>query len=244
MKKSLNIYKPVYKVFLGLKENVQNRKKILGFKKKKWINSILVKNLKKNNNRKFGLFDHSIYYRPKFGSFFSKSFKLNLLIKKKISVFYGYLTLKSLKSIKKKVTKVFKSQNLSKKFCKLEQYYLKYLESRLDKVLYNSYLVTSIRESNNMINQGYVLVNAKKITSTSYAVKKGDIISFTTSALPLIENNLIKYLVSPVNRTIPSYLEINYKTFHIIVFSDINEEKFSNVSSFKLNFKKLDKFLL
>jgi ribosomal protein S4 len=244
MKKSSNIYKPVYKVLISLKENVLNKKKLLGLKKKKWTNSILVKNLKKRNRREFGLFDQSIYYRPKFLSYFTKSFKLNLLIKKKISVFYGHLTLKALKSTKKKVTKTFKNQNLRKKFYKLEQYYLKHLESRLDKILYNSYLVTSIRESNNMVNQGYVLVNFKKILSGSYSVKKGDIISFSDNALPFLERNLMKHLVFPIKRTIPSHLEINYKTFHIIVFSDITEERFLNISSFKLNFRKLDKFLL
>jgi ribosomal protein S4 len=242
MKKTANVYKPIYKVFLSLKENVQNRNKIFKLKKKKWTSSILVKKIKKK--KPFFIYDHFIYYRPKFGSFFSKSYKLNLLIKKKISLFYGCLTLKELKGVKKKVTKSFKNQNLKKKYYALDHFYLKYLESRLDKVLYNSYLVGSIRESQNLIYQGYVFVNSKKILTSSYILKKGDIITFSDSILPLLEKNIIKHLVLSVNCIVPNYLEINYRTIQIIVFSDLNDEKFLNTSSFKLNFKKLDKFLL
>ena len=33
-----NRFKPLYKQFIKLRENVQNREKILNFKKKKWSN--------------------------------------------------------------------------------------------------------------------------------------------------------------------------------------------------------------
>jgi hypothetical protein len=55
-------YKPLYKKFLRLKKNIQNRKKLLRFKKKKWqvLRYSILKYKKKLNYLKFN--DSSQYF--------------------------------------------------------------------------------------------------------------------------------------------------------------------------------------
>merc|ERR1712177_176991 len=85
-------HKPLYKKFIRLRKNIQNKKKVsLGFfKRKKWknLNKFLRRQTlrRKKNFRAYDLTSHNI---KKYGSKFKKRFLMNLLNKQSFSLFYG-----------------------------------------------------------------------------------------------------------------------------------------------------------
>ena len=92
-------YKPLYKKFLNLKQNVQNRPRLLKFKKRKWKK--LIEFLLRVQNRrpgKFKLYDYQRY--PLLTFSFKNNFRYKLHTKQKISYFYVVLSKKYLKKIK------------------------------------------------------------------------------------------------------------------------------------------------
>jgi len=70
-------YKPLYKKFIRLRKNVQNRTKLnLGLlKKKKWnlLNNYL-RRLGRRRKKNFRLYNLDSYHIKKYGSFFKKNF--------------------------------------------------------------------------------------------------------------------------------------------------------------------------
>lgn len=233
IKKSSN--KLLYKNFQKFKEKYFFKNKLLKLRKKKW--GFLFKKFSRKR-----LFDHSIYYKSKFGFFFNKKYKFNLLLKQKISSYYGKLSLDFLKSINKKIIKKSLVNSKNTNF-KLDFLFFKDIENRLDIVLFRSYFVKSINESRSFIKNGYVYVNSKKITVSSFILKKGDIITLDSFSYNLIKQNILSSTVYNVNYIIPKYLEVNYNTFQIIIFSDIEDYNFSELLPFRMNFKKLNKYL-
>ena len=230
-----NYYKPVYKKKLRFRDNILEKKLPSSFKKKKW--KFLLNFLKRKRTR---IIDHHIFFRPKFGSFFQRNFKQILIIKQKISSYYGFLTLKTLKNIYKLVKTSFKSRLNKKSILPLASFFFRLLENRLDIVLYRSYFARSIREAKFFINSGQVYVNGTKALTNSMLLKTGDLITFKqTLYLKLIEN--LKYI--NVGYSVPNHLLINYYTFQIFLIFDTENIKLSDVYPFKINFKFLIKKL-
>ena len=241
MERKHSYYKPKYKKLLRLKENVYNTDKFFKLKKKKW--QILVSVLAKKKKKKF--WDQIIYYKPRFGRFFNKKYKFNLILKQKINCYYGNLLKKTLKKINKIVYKRFlQNSNKYSNFVKLDQFFLEYFESRLDVIIFRSFFVNSLRESKKLIKNGHVFVNCIKITVNSFLIKKSDIIAFSEHCLPLLKQNINKIFSTNVLSFSPKYLEINYSTFQIVLVSNVKAYNFFDISLFKLNFKKLNKYLL
>lgn len=241
MKKQKN-YKPFYKSLLLIKENLYSSNKVLNFKKEKWLNSSLVRALNKQIyiNKFFNLFDNSIYYKSNYFVYYDKNYKTNLLRKKKISKFYGFLTLKFFKKVNLNSNKNFLNQKFKYKF---DKYFMCRLENKLDSIVYKSYFTESIKEARNLINQGYVYVNKIKIIKSSFIVKKGDLITFDNNIFLALECNICDLNGKKISRSIPNFLEINYKTFQILISESPISEKFVDVSNFRLDFNKLSKFL-
>lgn len=247
MFKNTQRYKPKYKTLLVINENLYNKKKILKFNKRKWLKSVLLKKLKNKikYNRFFCLFDHFLNYRPKANFFYLKRFKHNLLYKKKFLKLFGFFKIKTLKSIKFKV-KSLSNNNKSNRFLnKLESYYTDFFESSLDNIIYKSYLSISIRESRNLITKGFVYVNNIKMLKFSYKIKKGDLITFDPSIHKKLLKNFTTITLSNTSVFIlPDYMEVNYKTLQIIIFSSKIDKKYYGHYPFKLEFKRLNRFLL
>jgi small subunit ribosomal protein S4 len=152
---------------------------------------------------------------------------------------------KTLKKINKIVYKRFlQNSNKYSNFVKLDQFFLEYFESRLDVIIFRSFFVNSLRESKKLIKNGHVLVNRIKITVNSFLIKKSDIIAFSDHCLPLLKQNINKIFSTNVSSFSPKYLEINYITFQIVLVSSVKAYNFFDISFFKLNFKKLNKYLL
>merc|ERR1712037_842185 len=148
-------------------ENIQNRNKILKFRKNKWklLNSKLNDNkiqnalIFKNNKAKEKLtinkkvYDQVIFQAPTFYNKILKgSIKSKLRSKQRLQFFYGGMSkayLKSLKNSSVKQNKLNKNKNEPK------HYLLKTLESRLDFILYKAGFGFTVIETKNLIMHGH-----------------------------------------------------------------------------------------
>lgn len=87
---------------------------------------------------------------------------------KKISQFYGNLE-------KRELQKIFRK--CCNKPSKINENMFRFLESRLDVVLYRAGFFESIASAKQMVRIGGIKVNKKKVVSPSYIVTPGDIVS-------------------------------------------------------------------
>lgn len=240
-----NFYKPKYKSLINIKENFLNKNKIFKFTRQKWLNSVLLKRLKKKTKSKhfFRLFDHSLYYRSKSNNFYKKRYKHNLMFKKKLCKLLGNFKIKRLKLVKF-TTKTFLKKKSYLFSNKAESYYLEFFESNLDNIIRRTCLSVSVRESRDIINKGYVFVNGKRVIKHLYKVKKGDLISFDSFVHGKLLQNFYNLTMDSIVYPFPDYMEVNYKILQIKIFSDKINKKYLNQYPFKLETKKLERYLV
>jgi small subunit ribosomal protein S4 len=209
-----NRYRPLYKQFLKVRENVQNRKKLLKFKRLKWKQFIKQYRKKLRRYKKFKPFDQTRYLVSKFpnrGTSYKKRFRNSLNASKKFRLLYGGLTRKYLK----KQIKYLLKKNITKKNLKnWNLLFIKQFENRLDNILYKSKFSISLRNARQLIVHGKVFVNNSAIKIPSYTVKQGDLISIDPKYYFLIEKNLKSVQIWTIP---PKHLTINYKTLEIVV---------------------------
>lgn len=81
--------------------------------------------------------------------------------------------------------------------------FLKFLESRLDTFVYRSGIVSTKKQSRQMIKHGHLLVNGKKVDIPSYILKEKDVVSVSErskkSFEAIFEANKNKSTVSWIN---------------------------------------------
>lgn len=229
-----NTYRPIFKSFIRLRENVQNRKKLLNFKKKKWL--FLIKQYERQSKwfKKYKACDHVQLLASKYpskGKAYDRKFRETLTAKKRFSSFYGGV---GRKYLKKQINFAFKN---NKKHSNTFFSFLEHFERRLDTVLYRAKLVVSIRTAHLLIAHGKVSVNNAVMKKKSYLLKQGDLISIEKGASLIIRENVKQTDTWPIP---PKYLFINYKTMEI-VFGDIQNTNFG--TSFNLNLE-LEKIIL
>lgn len=254
-------YKPLYKQFIRLRKNVQNRRIfrventrpfsnddpyylnstiITKFKKRKWdgFNNYLEK-IFKYRKKKFQMYDHSkLYHIQRFSEYFKKKFSNKINTKKSLSLFYGGL---SENYLKKQINFSLKKTTYSKKnFGNTNFFFLKILECRLDSVLYRSFFVLSFRSAKQLINHGHVLVNKKIVKVSSFILQKGDLIEINTRYHKLLLKNIQHSYLWPIP---PQYLLINFRTFQILFAENIEEgTHFSIHFPFQININTLIKY--
>ena len=232
-----NRFKPVFKQFIKLRENVQNRQKLLKFKKKKWKPFLKFYTSKLRNFRKFKPLDHSKYFVTKYGTRgvgYNKRFRDTLQAGKRLRIFYGNLLKKYFKKKIKKTLNRKKSglENLAG----LETIFLQIFESRLDTVLYRAKFAPTMRSARQLILHGKVSVNQTQVKTKAYNLKNGDTVSLRLDCLELYENHII----SSVKWAIPpKHLVINYRTLHILFLGDIKATNMANEFSFNLRLPKI-----
>lgn len=222
---------PLYKQFLKLKENVQNRHKLLKFKKQKWEKLIHNYKRKLKRYKKFKPQDQNQYLVSKYPSkntSYQKRYKETLHAVKRLALFYGGLPRKFIKNQIEITKKKRQVKNTNQSFLEL-------FESRLDIVLYRAKFSPSIRNARQLIIHGKVTVNNKPVKSKLYTLKTGDLISIDLKYTHLIETNIRQALIWPIP---PKHLFINYKTMQII-FGDIKNTNFSTNFSFNLNLERV-----
>jgi len=233
--KKKNKFKPLYKQFIKLRENVQNRKKLLKFKKQKWENLIQSYKKKQKKYRKFKPLDQSQYIVSKYpnkANSYKKRYKNTLNNSKRFRLFYGNL---SKKNIKRQIKYILKKKN-NKKFNNLNLLFLELFEHRLDTVLYRSKFSISFRNARQLIVHNKILINQKIVNTPSYIVKPGDLITIVPKFAHLIEKNLKNAQIWPIP---PKHLSINYTTMEILINKDIKKTNLSINFSFNLNLEKI-----
>lgn len=225
--------KPLCKTFIRLRENVQNRKKILKFKKEKWRNFIYHFERKSKFYRKYKFKDQNLYLVSKFpikALSYKQRFKNNLLAYKRLTLHYGGISKKRLKNL-------INNPRLKNN----REVFLGEFERRIDTVLFRSKFCISIRNSRQLISHGNISVNGRKVKTSSYVLKQGDLITIDSKASKTIENNLVyQILNSNIWPLPPKYLYINYETMEIIFgcIKNQNDIMFTNFD-FHVNLERI-----
>lgn len=222
-------HKPVYKKFIRLRNNIQYRRRVflLKFKKKKWENLLsFLKRQHKRRKKKFKSYDLIRYILPKYYNPFRRRYSNVLLNKQRVSLFYG--------GIKRKKFKVYKN------FLKKERKYLSnnnktilsIFEKRLDVILYRAHFTKTVRAAKQLILHKHIKVNRKTITTDSYLLKKGDIISVNEKMQKLVIKNIYSSHIWPIPQ---KHLHINYKTLEICLLKTGTDMDLSSTYPFKIN---------
>ena len=232
-------YKPVYKKFVSLKKNVQNKSKLLKFKKRKWqflISQIQRTSKSRKRNCYYKFYDQTVYQIPKYSNFFTKSFKQNLITKKSFSLFYGNVS-KAL--LKKNVSKAAMQSNRIQNKINTKSFFEELFERRLDVTLVRSHFASSIMADRQLISHGHVYVNGIKTTNASVLLETGDSVTFSKKSYKLLRHSLLKSELWPL----PSQrLQVSYKIFQILVIDDIKSLNNSNTYHMWLNLNNVMKF--
>lgn len=214
MFKKKNHYRPLYKQFIKLRENIQEKKKLLKFKRVKWQKFLFHYRKKLRRYKKFRPYDQTQYLVSKFPNrwtSYKKRFRNSLNASKKFRLLYGGLPKKH---IKKQIRFLLKKNIIKKNSKNYNLLFLKQFENRLDNILYKSKFSISLRNAKQLIVHGKVLVNNEFMRIPSYLVKQGDLISITPQDYFLIERNIqsANFWTIP-----PRHLTINYKTLEIVI---------------------------
>ena len=229
-------FKPRFKKFINSKILIPNKNKILSLKKKKWekyVSYFLRFNLTKKRNCYYKFYDQQAYNVTRFVNRFANRFKKNLTIKKRFKILYGNLKKKYVKSIiKHSALKV----KFNSKKRNLKHYLICLLERRLDVILLKSYFALNLRNARQLISHGNIKVNGKIVKNNGIILKCGDKITVENKIHPFLEYRLSNNMMWPLP---PSYLQINYKIFQIIlIFVPLNSNLSFN-SNTKLNFETI-----
>jgi len=219
-------YKPLYKQFVKLRNNTQNRIKLfekeslLKFNKLKWkIFKLKLERVSKTSKRNgyYKFYDQTSYKLLKFNNFFSKNYKTGVSTKKSFKLFYGDLREKYVKNLIKISNK--SSNQINNKINKTN-FFNSFLEKRLDVIIFRSHFVLSIRNARQLISHKHVLVNNQIITNSSFLVKKGDCITFKKKTHKLIKHYLTLSQLWPLP---PKYTCVNYKLLKIQIINNVLE---------------------
>ena len=128
----------------------------------------------------------------------SSEYGIQLAEKQKIRLMYGLN--------EKQVHKLF--EKASKMQCTAGHNLLKWLEARLDNVVYRLGLAKTRRAARQVVNHGHITVNGTKVDIPSFHVKVGDVVAVKENSL---EHPAIKEAVETcVSR--PAFVEFDQKT--------------------------------
>ena len=224
--------KPLYKKFLPLRKNIQNRNKFLRFRKKKWQK--FQHFISKYRKKKFP--DPVSYFLFNFKNFFPRKFKYNLQNKQRLSLFYGGIKKNSLKKLVKSTLTEFKSLNIHATILFIQK-----LETRLDTALYRTHFSYSFKNARQLISHKKIYVNNKMIQFNSYELKKGDLITLDKNIFKFVMLN-IRESKQKVWSIPPKHFYINYKTLQILVIEEINYTNCFIYYPFWIDFHSFIKF--
>lgn len=210
-------YKPIYKKFISLKQNMLQFDKLFKFNKRKWQNLIQkLSRIQEKHPREFKLYDHYLYFLPKFSDFFKNSFRYNLSLKQSLRLIYGKLLERYLKT---KIFYIFNKQNLNKNYTNICFQTFDLFENRLDTLLYRSEFAPSIKIARQLVLHKHININKKLAQQPAQQLKIGDIVEISNKLSKKAASNI---KLSTKQAIPPKYLEVNYRTFQIMFVSKIN----------------------
>lgn len=223
-------YKPFYKKFIRLKQNLGSFKKVFNFKRRKWQQLILQWNrIQDKNPREFQFYDHFLYFLPKYSNSLKNSFRYNLRLKQSLQTIYGKLLIRRIKS---DLSFIFKNRNLTKTNTSLNLNIIKLFENRLDTLLFRSNFAPNIKIARQLILHKHVTVNKKLTQKSSQKIEPGDLVKISDKYQKQIAGNICRL---GHFKTPPKYLQINYRTFQMLLMSTITMTNVSSLLPFWLD---------
>ncbi len=94
---------------------------------------------------------------------------------------------------------------------------LKYLELRLDNVVYRTGWGSTRPQARQFVTHGHIKVNGQRVNIPSYRVRKGDVISLNEKVL---DNAVVQWNKDVLDRTPPSWLDRSDDSNSCTVFSE------------------------
>ena len=91
---------------------------------------------------------------------------------------------------------------------------LQSLELRLDNVVFRSGFAASRNQARQFVRHGHILVNGKRVTIPSYAVRKGDVVEIAPKAQKFI---VLRHNLDTLDRAVPMWLEVQSTDFKATV---------------------------
>ncbi len=91
---------------------------------------------------------------------------------------------------------------------------LRMLELRLDNVVFRAGFAASRNQSRQFVRHGHILVNGKRVTIPSYAVRKGDVVEIAPKAQKFI---VLRHNLDTLDRQVPMWLEVQSSDFKATV---------------------------
>lgn len=226
-------HKPLFKQIIKLRGNIQNKKKLLNFKKFKWKNTIQFykKKIKKYRNyQKFKPLDQTRYAITRFanrGTGYKKGYRAKFQAERSFRLIYGGMSEGSFKNQREKVSQHSPNARLE---------LLKLFETRLDTVLYRAKFSNSVRGAGQLINHGKVYVNNSKIKSKSYQIKIGDLINLNPKFYKNYRICVADSLKWPLP---PRHLLVNFRTMQILFVKNIRPTTLYTLFLYNLRLRKI-----
>ncbi len=94
---------------------------------------------------------------------------------------------------------------------------LRFLELRLDNVMYRAGLGATRPQARQFVSHGHVLVNGKRVNIPSYRVRKGDVISIKEGSR---NNPIIQWNKDVLDRNPPAWLDKGADGLSVTVYSE------------------------
>ena len=91
---------------------------------------------------------------------------------------------------------------------------LRFLELRLDNVVYRAGWGATRPQSRQLVNHGHITVNGKRVDIPSYRVRKGDVVALSTKAQAMI---MVTWNRDVLDRTPPPWLETGAEGIQVTV---------------------------
>ena len=104
-------------------------------------------------------------------------------------------------------------------------YFVDKVELRLDLVLFRANFVNSLYNARSIINQKQVTVNSNLVCSSSFILKRGDIVELSLrKKYPIFSEFTLNFPIT--------FLEVNYEIFSFIVLEKPSKKELSGFASF------------
>jgi ribosomal protein S4 len=213
-------FKLLYKKLINLKKNIQNKTKIINFKKKKWQKFMTYLETPPYVEKQiYQFYEQNCDYIPTYQHQFKWNHKNIVQCNNHFNYFYGHLLKGYLKRLIKSAKK--RTKTLNKKFWVLSKVFLSSFEKRLDTILFRSHFAYSMRHAKQLISHKHVRINGKIININSYQVKNGDLIDLVPQKRFLINLYSFTYFISNFWPTPTEQFLINYRTYQIIFVENL-----------------------
>jgi len=110
------------------------------------------------------------------------------------------------------------------------------LENRLDVIVFRANIVENIISAKQIISHGHVYINKKKVLSSNFLLKTGDLVEFSPKINVLINNNILN---KKLNFIVPNYLEVNKIILKFYYTTDLSFDKLLGFNPFWLDIPNL-----